>query len=266
MDAETQWTLHEAACDAGHASYQDPATGYHVFTRIALLERGACCGAGCRHCPYAHAAIDIVRRAGVIQQAALLTALQPAERTLILFWSGGKDSYLALRSLSRETDEHIVLLTTFDAVTREIAHQDLHIDTVIAQANQLGLPLIGVPLHPQQEYMTSLLAAFDLVPNCSALSFGDLHLRHIRQWREQVFAAHPRTREFELLFPLWDVGHESLLQALDEAGVVCEISAVCDSDLDIRVGDVFGRELIARLPAGVDAFGEHGEFHTKLIL
>ena len=30
----------------------DPETGSMVFTRLYLLERGYCCGNGCRNCPY----------------------------------------------------------------------------------------------------------------------------------------------------------------------------------------------------------------------
>ncbi|MFL0672100.1 MAG: DUF5522 domain-containing protein [Erythrobacter sp.] len=44
--------LHEAACARGDKTYCDPETGYVVFTRIAHLARGKCCGSGCRHCPY----------------------------------------------------------------------------------------------------------------------------------------------------------------------------------------------------------------------
>ncbi|XP_038205274.1 uncharacterized protein C1orf53 homolog [Arvicola amphibius] len=44
--------LHQAACAAGQLSYVDPTTGYVVFTRLAHLQRGACCGSACRHCPY----------------------------------------------------------------------------------------------------------------------------------------------------------------------------------------------------------------------
>ena len=32
--------------------YIDPETGYDVWTRKFLLERGFCCNGGCRHCPY----------------------------------------------------------------------------------------------------------------------------------------------------------------------------------------------------------------------
>ncbi len=44
--------LHDAACRRGEASYVDPATGLLVMTAVYHLRRGACCGAGCRHCPY----------------------------------------------------------------------------------------------------------------------------------------------------------------------------------------------------------------------
>lgn len=44
--------LHEAACARGELHYVDPASGALVFTRLALQARGACCGSGCRHCPY----------------------------------------------------------------------------------------------------------------------------------------------------------------------------------------------------------------------
>ena len=43
---------HDAAVRAGEAGYVDPATGFFVFTAAHLAARGACCGSGCRHCPY----------------------------------------------------------------------------------------------------------------------------------------------------------------------------------------------------------------------
>lgn len=43
---------HDEAVAAGRAVYEDPVTGYSVFTADALAARGYCCGCGCRHCPY----------------------------------------------------------------------------------------------------------------------------------------------------------------------------------------------------------------------
>ncbi len=44
--------LHQQACKRRENSYIDPMTGFFVMTAHYLRERGYCCGAGCRHCPY----------------------------------------------------------------------------------------------------------------------------------------------------------------------------------------------------------------------
>lgn len=43
---------HDIAERRGKPGYIDPSTGLLVLTSAYLLERGHCCGAGCRHCPY----------------------------------------------------------------------------------------------------------------------------------------------------------------------------------------------------------------------
>ena len=43
---------HDAAVRDGRDWYPDPATGFFVLTADPLAARGACCGSGCRHCPY----------------------------------------------------------------------------------------------------------------------------------------------------------------------------------------------------------------------
>jgi len=43
---------HDSAQHRGKVGYLDPKTGLLVLTASYLAERGHCCGAGCRHCPY----------------------------------------------------------------------------------------------------------------------------------------------------------------------------------------------------------------------
>jgi hypothetical protein len=43
---------HRAAVEDGAPGYVDPDTGLFVLTAAELGARGACCGSGCRHCPY----------------------------------------------------------------------------------------------------------------------------------------------------------------------------------------------------------------------
>ena len=266
MTEPNYWELHDAAVANGEAIYTDPDTGFMVFTSLGLKERGRCCGAGCRHCPFEHEAVPLKRRGPRIQQAAWLTDARPAAdgACTVLFWSGCKDSFLTLRALQRDGVTNIALVTTFNARTRVIAHQEFAIDRVIEQATHLGVPLIGVPLHPGGAYVDHLKPALDLVPTCDTLAFGDLHLEHIRSWREEAFGAEDRTRDLALAFPLWHADYAALLADLEASGATSTISALTADLPGVSVGDAFGRDLIARLPESVDPFGENGEFHTLI--
>lgn len=51
MDIEIE-ELHKLALQNNSKVYQDPETGFTVWTEIAHLKRGKCCGNRCRHCPY----------------------------------------------------------------------------------------------------------------------------------------------------------------------------------------------------------------------
>jgi hypothetical protein len=42
--------------------------GFMVLTAKYLLERGYCCGNGCRHCPYDYERVDEPRRSQLIAQ------------------------------------------------------------------------------------------------------------------------------------------------------------------------------------------------------
>lgn len=255
---------HRRALKNGESSYIDPQTGFHVFTEIGLKRRGCCCGSGCRHCPYQHESMSLADRAARGKQPSWLTTdTAPAAPADVLFWSGGKDSFLALRALHREGLHPIMLLTTFDVATRTVAHQEIHIDAVIRQAEHLGLPLLGVPLHPGETYMDRIRAACELVPRIARLVFGDLHLLHIREWRGVAFREFAADRDAALHFPVWGVPYDTLITDLEASGVTCEVSAVTGAaEGFVAVGERFDRAMMARLPGDIDPFGENGEFHT----
>ena len=57
--------LHTQACQKGLSYYIDPLTGYSVMTAVELRRRGACCGSGCRHCPFDHEAVPAEKKAKI---------------------------------------------------------------------------------------------------------------------------------------------------------------------------------------------------------
>ena len=46
--------------------------GFTVFTEKFHLEKGFCCGNGCRHCPFAFEAVPEPKRSELIRQKELL--------------------------------------------------------------------------------------------------------------------------------------------------------------------------------------------------
>ncbi|KAK2723524.1 hypothetical protein QYM36_002008 [Artemia franciscana] len=49
--------IHNEAVINGHFTYDDPATGNRVMTRLRHFLKGTCCGNACRHCVYNHEAV-----------------------------------------------------------------------------------------------------------------------------------------------------------------------------------------------------------------
>ncbi|KAL9179378.1 hypothetical protein ACHAXT_008668 [Thalassiosira profunda] len=282
-DIESYCKVHDEACRKKQDTYIDPKTGYSVFTEVAHLRRGKCCGSGCRHCPYNH--VNVKDKASKIQQPAFLceglnagedslctslSSIPPRSHVKVLFFSGGKDSFLAVRRLVKQRQEScggpfsLVLLTTFDAGSRIVTHQEISIDAVVRQAEHLRLPLLGIPLHRSsgEKYLDRIEKGLDAirqrVPDVSlTLVFGDLHLDHIREWRDKEMGDHA------LGYPLWQVPYEELYQDLEASGVRVVVSAVTTGDGVVKVGDVFSRDLMKdAAAAGMDSFGEKGEFHS----
>lgn len=256
--------IHAQACENGLHSYTDPATGYRVFTALAHEARGNCCGCGCRHCPFGHSQVPSTKTVKNPRDPYLVG--QPPPVCDVLFWSGGKDSFLALRAL-QQAGRSVVLLTTFEDATEVVAHQQVGLPDILAQIEAFNVPAILTPLFAGASYLDRIELALTTLgrhTRVERLAFGDLHLEHIREWRETQLGPRMRARGIELAYPIWQVPYDELSHRLAAEPVRCTVSA-CDPARvgdAVRVGDVYGPDLVAALPSGVDAFGENGEFHT----
>ena len=187
----------------------------------------------------------------------------------VLFWSGGKDSYLALRALQREALRPVVLMTTFEDRSEIVAHQGIRLADIQTQVASLGETVVLTPLGAGSDYLERVALGIEVLRDrrrIVRLAFGDLHLEGVRRWREEALASLVDRFELELAFPVWKAPYDELVRELAKAPVECRICAIADERLDglIAVGDAYGQALIDRLPEGVDAFGENGEFHTRI--
>jgi len=259
--------LHRAACDAGRDTYIDPVTGYQVLTSKALLKQGACCGNSCRHCPYGHINVsDPERVKQKLQAPVLMNWTNKAKTVDILFWSGGKDSFLALASLLQEKRD-VVLLTSFGALTNRVSIQNIHIKNIAKQSEFLKLPLCLVPLFPNTDYKTSIQEALALISaqtgaTIERLVFGDLHLQSIRQWRIDTWP------EYEIYTPLFNVSYEILLDRLWQLQKEMNLSITLSTGLSIpketlEIGTAYTELLVEQLKSNnIDPMLENGEAHT----
>jgi len=163
----------------------------------------------------------------------------------------------------------LVLLTTFDATSRIIAHQEALIDTIVKQAKHLNISLVGIPMHrgkSSEGYVQRVRRGLDLIENetggkVSTLVFGDLHLEHVKKWRQEQLGP----LGYEMIYPLFNVPYETLVEDLDASQVPCQVSgSTIDEDV-VAVGEMYTAELRQKLLAtypDIDLFGENGEFHT----
>lgn len=184
----------------------------------------------------------------------------------LLFWSGGKDGAMALQQLSREGEHEVVaLLTSYDAPSNTLPLHGVELQLVAAQAEQLGLPLLSVPLPPRcpnsfyEQAMEQTLERAQRGLGIEAVACGDIALQDVRDWREQFV----QRLGFTSLFPLWGSDTAELAREVIANGIRAVVSGVDSSCLpEDWLGRPFDERFLAELPAGVDPCGENGEFHT----
>jgi len=188
-------------------------------------------------------------------------------KQVVLSWSGGKDSALALQALRGDRKLEVAALLT--SVTREYERISVHgvrRALLERQAEQLKLPLFTLELDPvttNDAYESAFLSALDRVrremPDVKTIAFGDLFLADVRAYRERLL----EPTDFAPLFPIWGLDTAKLARKCVKDGFVARIVVVDTTQLDASfAGHPFDDALLDELPPAVDPCGERGEFHT----
>lgn len=184
---------------------------------------------------------------------------------LILSWSGGKDSALALYELRRSAIWRVAaLLTTLADRSARVAVHDVRRPILEAQARALGLPLRTMEVPPRcsnEEYeeRTARALADIRAEGIDTVAFGDLLLQDVRSYREEMLARNG----IRAVFPLWRRPPPVVAEEILRLGFRAVITCV---DTEQMNGAFSGREyddaFLQDLPSDVDPCGENGEFHT----
>ena len=184
---------------------------------------------------------------------------------VLLSWSGGKDSALALYECTKTGSYDIAALLT--TITEDYDRISLHgVRRVLLeeQSRSLNIPLEIVFITKNaanEEYESKMRAVLERYQTAgvSSVVFGDLFLEEVRKYREENL----EKIGMEGIFPLWARDTRECARTFIEAGfkasVICVDSCVLDKTF---VGRDFDRSFLSDLPSTVDPCGENGEFHS----
>ncbi|MFN2475524.1 MAG: diphthine--ammonia ligase [Chthoniobacterales bacterium] len=183
---------------------------------------------------------------------------------LVMSWSGGKDSAVALQQLLRSDEYEVVaLMTSVAEEYRRVSHHGVREELLDAQAEAIGIRLEKVYLPSgcsnavYEQILAGALARLR-ANGVEAVGYGDLFLEDIRAYREATLAR----AGLRGVFPIWQRNTAELAEEVIRSGYRAYISCV-----EGAVGQAFARrlynhEFLAQLPESVDPCGERGEFHS----
>lgn len=193
------------------------------------------------------------------------TETRAPAKPIVVSWSGGKDSCLALQELQRAPDVRVAALVT--TLTRDFDRISMHgvrRSLLERQAVSLGLPLHLVEISKDagnEEYETAMGQAFAAFRDqgISSVAFGDLFLEDVRAYRERLLAKHGMVGHY----PVWGLNTAELIREFIADGFRTAVVCVDPAQLDPSfAGRVIDEQFLNDLPPYVDPCGENGEFHT----
>lgn len=186
-------------------------------------------------------------------------------KPIVISWSGGKDSALALYELKKNSRYNISSLLT--TVVKDYSRSSMHgvrSELIEQQSKFLGLELDKVFLS-KDESSVSYSSKMQLVlerykrKGVFSVGFGDIFLEDIKQYRINNLAK----LDMKGVFPLWKKDTLRLAHSFIDLGFKAITTCVDSRCLnEVFVGRFFDKNFLAELPQGIDPCGENGEFHT----
>jgi uncharacterized protein (TIGR00290 family) len=185
--------------------------------------------------------------------------------SILVSWSGGKDSAIALYEIIKNSNYKIcALLTTVTEGYDRISMHGVRRILLERQAASLGFPLEKVFISrnaSNEEYELNMGQVLAKYKNAGITSvvFGDIFLEDLRKYREDKLA----TLDMKAIFPIWKRDTMELLNSFTASGFKAITTCVDTNALDGQfVGRVIDEQFLSELPPTVDVCGENGEYHS----
>jgi uncharacterized protein (TIGR00290 family) len=184
---------------------------------------------------------------------------------VLMSWSGGKDSAMALREIMAGGGYQIAaLLTTVTEDYDRISMHGVRRSLLEQQAASLGFHPEEVILpkgSSNEEYESRMAETLNRYKEAGVTSvvFGDIFLEDLRQYREGNLSR----LGMKGLFPLWKRDTAELMKDFIACGFKAVTVCVDNHFLGREfVGRTIDAEFVSDLPPAVDVCGENGEYHS----
>lgn len=180
---------------------------------------------------------------------------------IVVSFSGGKDSTLALYRMIREGYKIIGLLVTFDNQNDSCFHR-IPKDILKRISEELEIPLVEVDCSDGKNYEEEFENALKILKENGAeiCVFGDIDIEAHKKWcLDRCDAAGIKGK-----FPLWQEDRESLTNEFLDYGFKAVIKKVNLKALTEEfLGKELSKEVVSEIKSlGSDPSGENGEYHT----
>lgn len=190
------------------------------------------------------------------------------EKDILIYWSGGKDSAMALHEIN--TNQRFSgfrvkgLMTTLTDGYDRISGHGVRRSILERQAECLGLSLhkTYIPKNATMQDYESVIEEALLQHKQQGTNFAATGDIFIEKRRMATFKKTGMRGCFPLML---NDSYQHVKRFLDlgfKAYVICVDAKILDHSF---VGRVLDREFIDQLPSGIDPCGENGEFHTLVV-
>ena len=183
---------------------------------------------------------------------------------ILLSWSGGKDSCMALYEIQKSNGYETALLTTVTEDYDRISMHGVRRTLLEKQAESLGLRLIKIYISKKSTQEEYELRMKEVLTNhqkegVSSVAFGDIFLEDLRKYREENLYR----IGMKGIFPIWRKNTSELIRRFIGLGFKAVVTSVDPKALDPSfAGMVIDDDFLSQLPVQVDPCGENGEFHS----
>jgi len=186
-------------------------------------------------------------------------------KQVIVSWSGGKDSTLALNEILNNTDYEVrSLITTVTEGYDRISIHGVRNELLEQQVQSIDLPLHKVLIpkdSTNDQYEKALKDVLLKFKNegIDEIVFGDIYLEDVKKYRDELLDK----LDMKGVYPIWKKDSKELARKFIELGFKAVTTCVDSQQLDKEfVGREYDSEFLNDLPNSADPCGENGEFHT----